>query len=60
MFLTYFVVFVSLLLAFLGMGAALHFARYKRRGVCCSQRIAQAEQAARHDCDVCSCAPDLP
>lgn len=57
MILSYVIAFVALMLAFLGMGAALHFSRFKRRGGCCSQRLAQSEQAAKHDCDVCSCAP---
>jgi len=60
MILTYIMAFVGLVLAFLGMGAALHFARYKRRGACCSQRLAQSDQAGKHDCDVCACAPPLP
>ena len=57
MFQTYLVAFVGLVIAFVAMGAALHFARYKRRGGCCSQRLAQPAQPVEHGCDVCSCDP---
>jgi hypothetical protein len=54
---TYLVCFVGLVVAFVAMGAALHFSQYKRRGGCCSQRLGAPTQPVEHGCDVCTCAP---
>jgi hypothetical protein len=59
MFQTYLVAFIGLVIAFVAMGAALHFSRYKRRGGCCSQRLDRPAQQVEHGCDVCSCAPPV-
>ncbi|MCP4450355.1 MAG: hypothetical protein GY809_02760 [Planctomycetes bacterium] len=46
--------FIAMIVMLVLSCAALHFAQYKRRGMCCSDRI-QTSEKAYHGCKTCKC-----
>ena len=54
-FSTYLIAFVAMALVFVLTGASLHFARYKKRGGCCSEGLGGTGHTKKHGCGSCEC-----
>ena len=53
----YLISFAALILVFVIMGTALHFAQFKKRGGCCSDGIESGDKH-QHKCSSCKCGKD--
>jgi hypothetical protein len=54
---SYITPFIAMMVVILLSSTALHFAQYKRRGGCCSDRI-ETGVSGLHGCKTCKCRKD--